>query len=312
VRPQRRRLVQAGLLVVGLAGITVVVFESVNEAQEQVLPSAASLVAASLLVVISVVCTARAWSALFSDLLGSRARRLALHSTFYLAQLTKYLPAGGVVQTTSQLGLARGAGVPLRRSTVALPVSVVCVVVAGAAVGSGLVAATDLPGWVRLLAFAGLGTVVLLHRGIMAAVLGAARRVIKRIPDASHLPSQRDILIDFLWALAAMITLCAAYAAMLVSLTDEQSPFVVFSAFAVSWVAGFLAVPIPAGVGVREVVLLALLPGVGAGPVFAASLALRLMGIGAELLALLSNKIALRRAPSDPDRELDGDAPRLA
>jgi hypothetical protein len=304
----RRRALQAVIFVVGLAGIALVIYESVNEAQEQVLPSVPALVISSVLVLISVVCTARAWGALFSDLLETHAQRLVLRGTFYLAQLTKYLPAGGVVQTTSQLGLAKTVGIPLRRSAVAFPVSVVCVVVAGATVGSGLVVATDLPGWIRILAFLGLGSLVLLHRGIMAKALDLARRVIHRIPDSTHLPSQRDILADYGWALIAMVALSAAYAVSLHSLSTEQSPFVVFSAFAVSWVVGFLAVPFPAGVGVREVVLLALLPGVGAGPLFAVSLVLRLMSIGGELLALLVNKIAVRRSQDGIQPETTSDA----
>jgi uncharacterized membrane protein YbhN (UPF0104 family) len=92
-----------------------------------------------------------------------------------------------------------------------------------------------------------------------------------------------------------MTGLCAAYATMLQSLSTEQNFLVVFSAFAVSWIVGFLAVPVPAGVGVREVVLLALLPGLEAGPVFAVSLVLRLMVIAAELLSLLGNKLVQRR-----------------
>ncbi len=299
----RRRLLQTVLLLAGLVGIALVVRESVKDAQEQVLPSAPSLAVASVLVLASVVCSARVWGVLFSDLLDSHAQRLALRGTFYLAQLTKYLPAGGVVQTTSQLGLARGAGVPLRRSTVAFPVSVVCVVVAGLAVGSGLVVATDLASWVRALSLLGLGSLVLLHRGLMAQVLNLARRFIRRIPDSTHLPDQRDILLSFAWAVGAMCALSAAYAVMLHSLSSAQSPFVVFSAFAVSWVVGFLAIPIPAGVGVREAVLVVLLPGVGAGPLLAVSLVLRLLSISAELLAMLVNKIARHRLPDRRDNE---------
>jgi hypothetical protein len=46
---------------------------------------------------------------------------------------------------------------------------------------------------------------------------------------------------------------------------------------------------------VREAVLVALLPGVGAGPLLAVSLALRLLSIAAELLALAVNRVVQRR-----------------
>jgi uncharacterized membrane protein YbhN (UPF0104 family) len=85
---------------------------------------------------------------------------------------------------------------------------------------------------------------------------------------------------------------------LLRSLTDEVNPAVVLCSFAAAWVTGFLAVPIPAGVGVREAVLVGLLPEVGTAPLLAASLALRLLTIGTELLALLGNKLARGRRPS--------------
>jgi uncharacterized membrane protein YbhN (UPF0104 family) len=72
-----------------------------------------------------------------------------------------------------------------------------------------------------------------------------------------------------------------------------------------SWAVGFLAVPIPAGVGVREAVLIGLLPGVGTAQLLAASLALRLLTIGTELVATLGNKVAMRRyvVPRAPDTQ---------
>jgi uncharacterized membrane protein YbhN (UPF0104 family) len=129
----------------------------------------------------------------------------------------------------------------------------------------------------------------------MARALEFARRFIKRIPTADHLPTQRDILEFYGWALLTLGPLCAAYAILVGSVTTGINPFVVFCAFAISWVIGFLAVPIPAGVGVREAVLVALIPGIGAAPLLAASLALRLLSIAAEVLAFFVNKFVNRR-----------------
>ena len=124
-----------------------------------------------------------------------------------------------------------------------------------------------------------------------------------RIPGSDQLPTQRDIVAFYVWALVTVGSLCVAYTILLDSLDGSVNPFFVFCAFAVSWLIGFLVVPIPAGVGVREAVLLFLLPGVGAAPVLAASLALRLLSIGAELLAVALNKLvdpAPPAAPADP------------
>jgi uncharacterized membrane protein YbhN (UPF0104 family) len=283
------------LLAAGLIGIAFVIARTFDAADEQVLPSAGALVVGGLFAIVAIVSAARSWVALFSDLVVDRELRLALRGTFYLSQLTKYLPAGGIVQTASQLGLARSIGIPLKRSAVAFPVSVVGVAVACATLGAALVFDADLAGWIRALAAFGLVSVVLLHRGLLAGALELAHRVVSRIPGSDQLPTQRDIFGLYGWALTAVGGFGAAYAALLGSLDVDANPFFVFCAFALSWLVGFLAVPIPAGVGVREAVLVALLPGVGTAPLLAASLALRLLSIGAELLAVTVNKLAIRR-----------------
>jgi hypothetical protein len=290
----RRRFLQFLLLLAGLVGIGFVVAESVDQAQEQVLPSAPALAVGGLFAVGAILCSARTWVALFSDLVRTREARTALRWTVYLSQLTKYLPVGGVVQAGSQVGLARAFGVPLRRAVVAFPVSAVCAVAAAATLASGLVLDVSLEGWIRGLALLGALTPALLHRGFMTSALHWARRLIHRIPEPEELPTQRDILASYGWGVLTTGSLAVAYTIMLCSVESSTDPWSIFCAFAASWVIGFLAVPIPAGVGVREAVLVGLLPGVGAGPLLAVSLALRLLSIIAELLALAGNRLASR------------------
>jgi glycosyltransferase 2 family protein len=303
-----RRLLQTVILVAGLVGIALAIARTVDQAKEQVLPSWPALAIGAALALVAIASSARAWAALFSDLVPSRINRSTLRGTFYLAQLTKYLPAGGVVQAASQLGLAPAAGVPLKRAAVAFPVSAVGAVAGGATLASGLVFDTALPGWVRALAVAGLGTVVLLQRHLMSRVLDVARRFIHRLPGSDQLPTQRDILVFYVWALLTIGSLCVAYAVLLRSVTTDVNPFFACCAFAASWVIGFLAVPIPAGIGIREAVLVGLLPGVSTAQVLAASLTLRLLTIGTELLATLGNRVTQRRMaslePSKPPAEL--------
>ena len=192
-----RRWLQPLILLIGMVGLALAVARSVDDAQEQVLPSIEAIVGASVLAMIAIVASARTWAALFNDVLDTKANRVALNGTFYLSQLTKYLPGGGVVQAASQLSLAPSSGVPLRRVALAFPVSAVCAVVAGATLGSGLVFDGSLPDWTRALVLLGLLTPIFLHRKLMAGVLGVARRVIKRIPHPDHLPEQRDILRSY-------------------------------------------------------------------------------------------------------------------
>ena len=299
------RGLQTVILLAGLAGIAFAVSRSVDTAQDHVLPSAPAWVAAAALAMVAIVASARAWVALFSDLIDEPASRAAVRGTFYLAQLTKYLPVGGFAQAASQLGLAPTVGVPLKRAAVAFPVSAVCAVVACATLGSGLALDASLPGWIRVLAACGLATPILLRRALMARVLDLARRVIHRIPGSDQLPTQRDIVVFYGWALVTIGSLCAAYAILLGSLHTGANPGTVFCAFALSWAIGFIAIPIPAGVGVREAVLLGLLPGVGTAQLLAASLALRLLTIGTELLATFGNKVAMRRYVVSPAPEVE-------
>ena len=291
---KHRHLLQSAILGAGLVGIAVVIAKTVDDTDDQVMPSAAALVVAGVLALVAITSSTRAWAVLFSDLLTTHAKRVALRGTFYLAQLTKYLPAGGVIQVASQLGLAPTAGVPLRRAAVAFPVSAIAAISACATFGCGLALVSDLPGWARALAALSLLTVLLLYRPLMAWALDFARRAIPRIPTSDQLPRQIDILLFYTWALVTISSLCGGYTILLLSVTDGAPAATVFCAFALSWAVGFLAVPIPAGVGVREAVLVAAIPNVATAPLLSASLALRLLTITTEIMAFVGNRVAGR------------------
>jgi uncharacterized membrane protein YbhN (UPF0104 family) len=297
-----RRLFQTGVLVVGLAGLALAVASTVNDASEHVMPGPGAWAVAAVLALAAILTSGRAWVALFHDTLHDRPHRMRFEGNYYVSQLTKYLPAGGAVQAASQVSMAAAAGVPLGRVALAFPVSAVGSIAAGATIGSGLALVSDIPMWARVLALLGLFTPALLHRRFLAGVLTICRRFVRRIPAPDRLPSQRSILAFYAWAVVSIGCTAGAYTVLLQSLSDEASPGVVFVAYAMSWTVGFLAVPLPAGIGVREAVLVACLPGVGAAPLIAASLAHRLLAIGAEMIAALGTKLAGRSlsVPSPP------------
>ena len=298
----RRRLLQSILLLAGLVGIALVVAKTFDEADEQVLPSARGARRRRRVLRSSPSCrSARAWVSLFSDLVESRASHLIMRGTFYLAQLTKYLPAGGIVQTASQVGLAPSAGVPIRRAAVAFPVSVVGAFVACGTLGSGLVFDSELAAWIARARPArprdrrvppsrahGLG-----HRP-----RAPVRQAHPGFGPAAD-PAGHHRLLP-LGARHRRVAVRRLHRSSCTSLDSDLNPYFVFCAFALSWLVGFLAVPIPAGVGVREAVLVVLLPGVGAAPLLAASLAARLLSIGAELLAVAVNRVVARRHAAAP------------
>jgi uncharacterized membrane protein YbhN (UPF0104 family) len=278
----------------GLVGLGIAAFSTVDEAQEQVLPGWGSLLAAGAIHLVSLVCVARAWVVLFPD----TADRTLLVRALYASQLTKYLPAGGFVQVASQVTLSSEPG-GFAVSALRLPVFSLCSVVAAASASSVLVLSDELPVWGRALAGCGVLSVAALDRRLLARLLGAARRLITRLPEPSALPPQAAILRCYGYALLNMVGYATAFAILLGDLADIN-PVMVGAALAAGWAAGYVVLPLPSGLGVREAVLHLVLPAVATASLLGASLAHRLLGLAAE--ALMAGQSQLRASINRQDR----------
>ena len=274
--PARPRRWQAVVGLVGLAAVAIATVTTVDDARGKALPGPWALAAALVVHVCALIFIGRAWVALFPP----EADRRALASSLYTSQLTKYLPAGGLVQAASQVALsAQTSGVG--SAALRLPVFSLCAVAAAATLAAPLAFSSSLPAWARALAGLGLLVLLLLDRRLLGWVLRTARRVVHRLPDAADLPPQRAILTSYGFALANMATYAAAFTILLDDVTDVD-PLLAAAALCAAWVIGYIVIPLPSGLGVREVVLVAALPALAAGPLLAASLAHRLLAIGAE------------------------------
>lgn len=294
-RVRRHRVIGAGVYVLGLAGLVIAVRTAMGTSDDQVLPDARALAVAAMLAVGSLVLAGRAWAALF----GRDIDRRAIVGALYVSQLAKYLPAGGLVQAAGQAGLSLATGVGLGQVTTALAVFAMSTVVAGCTLSAGLVLVDTLPAWARALSVMGIATPLLLRRGALVTVLAVARRLVKRMPE-SVVPSQRSLLTCWAWSLGNVTALSLAYAVLVASSVDEGDAVAMLCGFAASWVAGFLVFPLPGGIGVREAMLVAVVPGVPAASLVAASVALRLVTLAAEVVVIVANRIArqLHRAES--------------
>jgi uncharacterized membrane protein YbhN (UPF0104 family) len=268
----------------GVAGVVFLVVAFLRTLGDvRLLPVWPKLLLAAVVVCAGAVAACAAWLAL----VGDKAPRMALVRAFFIAQLAKYIP-GLIWLPLGQVGWATRAGVPLASASAAFPVHALAQVLAGASFAVlHAVTATQH----RFLPLAGLVWMPLLHRGWMATTLGAAGRRVRRLGGAAEaLPSQEAILRAYAWSIGAMAGAAGGYAVLWSGIRPGQSMLAV-SAFALAWTAGFVALPVPAGLGVREAVLIALLDAPAAS-IIAVSVVHRLVGIVVE--ALLAAMTAAR------------------
>ncbi|MFM7061982.1 MAG: lysylphosphatidylglycerol synthase domain-containing protein [Actinomycetes bacterium] len=177
---------------------------------------------------------------------------------FGVGQLGKYAP-GAVWPVVVQTQLGQRHGLRWRTILVTYTLSVVVVLGTGAVVALGSLAGPG-PHWLRWVVVAGaaLGSVLLVavvHPDLAHQLLG---RVLRRL-SGEGLPA-RLAPRPAAWSLAAglvwWLVVGVHAAAVLHPLGVPSSEYVyVTGCFALAWVAGVAAVPVPAGVGVREAVL---------------------------------------------------------
>src|SRR5262249_23040077 len=198
----------------------------------------------------------------------------------------------------------RARGVRLQRGAPAFPVLAAPRAVAGCMYGLVLAAAwTDVGVLVRvLMALGALGALFLIDRRWMVWVL-------HRIPKTSSasaelVPSQRAIVISWAICVALLASISCSYLVLLGSFGTVNQPFLVIGAYAIAWTAGFVAIPIPSGVGIREAVLATILHGVfPASVIIAASVYLRLISLATEgaVAAIASHRVRPSRLAAAPD-----------
>jgi glycosyltransferase 2 family protein len=197
---------------------------------------------------------------------------------WFLSNLARYVP-GNVWSYVGAVELARREGVA--RPTTLAVMALTQVLSVGVAVAAGL--PVLLAERARLGRPALLGAVVVGAAAALAAVfrrrlLGLARRRLPGLDPAGLTPSAGTVVLlvagyAVYWAVTGL-----AFAALVASvhpLAAADVPLVV-AAYAAAYAAGFLALLTPAGLGVREgVLVVALAPVLPAGPALAVALASR-------------------------------------
>ncbi len=220
----------------------------------------ADLVAAILLAIAGTGFSLLGWRALLADL-GSPLPLGAATRIFSLSQLGKYIP-GSIWPVVAQMELGRAFHIPRLRSATAFLLTLLGSLITATAIG-GLLAFTS-PGWGRALGFLPL-VLLLMHPRILVPLTALIGRLLKR-PAANEAPTLRGVARAVGWLMMQWVCFGSGTALMAHGLGSDVSLTRCIAATALSWAAGLIVIPLPAGAGVREGVLTFLLASsVGSG-----------------------------------------------
>lgn len=259
-----------------------------------------------------------AWRSLLAGL-GSSLPRAAAARVMFVGQLGKYLP-GSVWAFVAQVELARDWHVPRSRGAAATLLAIavtVAVSLAVAAVALPLSSAEAARRWWWALAAAPV-LLACLHPRVLGWGVRLAARPFARfreVADAGPLViGGRSVAASVAWTLVAWVPLGAHVWLLTWAVGGEalRSVGPAVGAYALAWTLGLLVVFAPAGLGVREVVLVvALAPVVDAGAALVVAVLSRLVMTVADVgwagLSLLLSKPPQTepgpRSGSGPDPE---------
>ena len=308
--PNRRSTVIK--VVSGLVAAAALALCAVTLIREWSTISSAVAAANAGLLVLALVCSAAGmvalsllWRACLVQF-GSRLPFATVSSWFFAGELGKYIP-GGVWPVLGRGELSRReGGVPrsVAYTTTLLSMGLMCV---GAAVVCGLLApflATDggNTGPVFLLLLLIPAGIAAMHPAVIGKVFDLARRVTKGRIDMVPL-SWSKMLILTAKSLPTWLLIGAAADVVTWSLGYSFNPARIAFAAVAAWIIGFLAVPVPAGAGVREVVFVAA-AGLATGPAIAVAAVARLLLIVVDAAGGVSGLLAIRLRRRRVDSQL--------
>ena len=295
------RPVRVGFLAVALTLAAIAVAQQWTEVRDAVVSLRLRYLLASTLAALGCVWTAMlTWRSVLADL-GSPLPIRAAARVFCVGQLGKYLP-GSVWQLVAQAELGRELGVPRGRTGAAVVVQ--SVVAAGTALG---IAALALPltgeGLSRRfgpVALAGvLICAVFLYPPVLNRLRGRVQRVLRSAAD-DRPSTGRGVARALGWSLLSWAFAGTHVWLLVLAVAGEEAASwraVVLAAggYALAWTIGFLAFVAPAGAGVREAVLVAmLLPVLDRGEALVVALVSRLIFTLSDVAVALLSMLAVR------------------
>lgn len=279
----RRRRLQWALLVLGAGFITVTLVRNWDQLRDGVEVSPGSMIGATAACGLGLTLLGVGWAMVHPE--GSRAASLTRR--FLLAQPGKYVP-GGIAMPVGQVVLSKGADESTGAAVARLVLHSGMMVAAGLVVAGGLVTGTSvrLLGWLSLAL--GLSVTVWLVVSDVSRATDSMGRALGRVLHR-RLPKLPAIEIGPSRKLVAMLAVTAGISAIAMAFpilyrSSDEGVLAMAGAFALAWTVGFIAVPVPAGAGIREAVLLLALTGATPGQAIAVALLHRLAMLVAEVI----------------------------
>lgn len=276
-----RRTIRFALGLTGTAFLLTTLAANWQAVREIVLPSPLRLVFGGLLLTVAIPMLGRGWSSLMPQGVEPQLVR----RSYYLANPAKYIP-GGFAHPLGQITLNVTTGITGRDTMTAFVIHGAIIATGGAFLGSA-VTFSSAPPWLRVAAALAVLSPILASR----RVLGVVVRGLERLGmQPLTVPNQRALNQSLFWT-GASLALGGLSFSVLGGIGLQATLWQVVPAFCLAFTAGFLAIPFPAGVGVRELILVAILPDAGLPAVVAVSVVHRSLTMLAELVILLLSHI---------------------
>jgi uncharacterized membrane protein YbhN (UPF0104 family) len=249
-------------ILIGLGLLTLLAYKVVqlwDEVAQYVWGGDSALLGLSLLILMSYLAlVAFAWERILR-VLGASLGWMTGATVWFYSNLMRYVP-GTFWYIPGRVKLSRSHGVAAEKSSLSLVLESYLELLSGLLVGGAALVMAF--GGSSVVPLAGVSALMLLglRPVIFLRVVNAILRRIGREEIALDLPYRQMVLL-LLPYLASWALYGLSFWVLLLFLRvpEPPSPWAVASICALSWVAGFLALPIPQGLGVREAVLTFLL-----------------------------------------------------